>query len=120
LLFCLVRAAFWMVSLLPNTSEALSRMVDGMSSPKTATAPWWAGSRLQMTDPLVKEQSLSDLERKGNDPQPEPRKRLFVRRWRRRLKHLRKEAGLSLVRGASTAAGGVLVTYGALWLQARF
>ncbi|GAA0454571.1 hypothetical protein GCM10010361_18320 [Streptomyces olivaceiscleroticus] len=58
---------------------------------------------------------MSDLERKGNSPPPEPPDS----RWRKQLRRLWSEAGRSLIRGASTAVGGMLVTYGAVWLQSR-
>ncbi|MFB6656357.1 hypothetical protein ACFCZ4_00020 [Streptomyces microflavus] len=41
------------------------------------------------------------------------------RRWARRLRRTRDEVGIYLVRGAATAAGGAVVTYGIIWLQIR-
>lgn len=58
---------------------------------------------------------MSKAERKGNgSPQEPPRGR-----WRHRLQRIRNEAGLCLVRGAATAAGGAVVAYGAVWVQTR-
>lgn len=40
-------------------------------------------------------------------------------RWHRRARRVRREAGLCMMRGAATAAGGVAVTYCAVWLGNR-
>lgn len=58
---------------------------------------------------------MSKPESKGNSPDPEP----FPPRWIRRARRLRNEAGLHLLRGAATAAGGAVVAYGGLWIQSR-
>ncbi len=58
---------------------------------------------------------MSDPERKGQQPSSEGRRS----RWQRRLQRLRNEAGLYLVRGAATAAGGVVVSYGWVWIQSK-
>ncbi|MFG3398740.1 hypothetical protein [Streptomyces parvus] len=56
---------------------------------------------------------MSDPERKGTgQPAEGPRRH----KWRR-LRRLRNEAGVYLVRGAATTVGGILVTYGAFVLQ---
>jgi hypothetical protein len=60
---------------------------------------------------------MSDVERKGNQAAPEPPGR--GARWPRRAQRARREVGLYMVRGAATAVGGALVTYGCLWAQAR-
>ncbi len=78
---------------------------------------------------------MPDYERKGNSPPPEPPDKGNAPpseppgggdsspagppegRWWKRFRRLRDEAGISLVRGASTAVGGLLITYGAVWLQ---
>ncbi|RPK71320.1 hypothetical protein EES45_34780 [Streptomyces sp. ADI97-07] len=58
---------------------------------------------------------MSDHEPKGTgQPAEGPR-----RRWRHRLRRLRNEAGVYLVRGAATTVGGILVTYSAFWIQTR-
>lgn len=59
---------------------------------------------------------MSDFERKGSTPPEEPP----GGRWGRRVKRLRNEAGLYLVRGAATAAGGAFVSYWLFWAQSRF
>ncbi len=61
-------------------------------------------------------------ERTGNSPAPEP---LLVdggsssTRWAKRVRQIRNEAGLHLIRGAATAVGGAIVAYGGLWIQSR-
>lgn len=63
----------------------------------------------------TQEQLMSDPERKGTgQPAEGPRRH----KWRR-LRRLRNEAGVYLVRGAATTVGGILVTYGAFWIQTR-
>ncbi|MFD7186128.1 hypothetical protein ACFRAI_43210 [Streptomyces sp. NPDC056637] len=65
---------------------------------------------------------MSDTERTVNENAPEPprrRKRDRKSQRSRWLDRLRREASLSLVRGAATAAGGVVVTYSCLWVQSR-
>ncbi|MEV3852641.1 hypothetical protein AB0J30_38620 [Streptomyces microflavus] len=58
---------------------------------------------------------MSDPERKGTgQPAEGPRRH----KWRR-LRRLRNEAGVYLVRGAATTVGGILVTYSAFWIQTR-
>ncbi len=65
----------------------------------------------------TKEKLMSKPERTGNSPDPEP---LPSRtRWAKRARRLRNEAGLQLIRGAATAAGGAIVAYGGLWIQSR-
>jgi hypothetical protein len=59
---------------------------------------------------------VSDLERKGSNPPEEPPRG----RWGRRVRRLRNEAALYLVRGAATAVGGAFVSLGLLWTQSRF
>jgi hypothetical protein len=52
--FLLVRRLFGVFSLVPSTLEEHIRLTVWMAawpSPETATAPWWAGSRLQKTEP---------------------------------------------------------------------
>ncbi|MGW1297737.1 hypothetical protein [Streptomyces sp. NPDC002533] len=58
---------------------------------------------------------MSKPESKGNSPAPEP----LPPRWTRRARRLRNEAGLHLLRGTATAAGGAVVAYGGLWIQSR-
>ncbi|GAA2970048.1 hypothetical protein [Streptomyces enissocaesilis] len=60
---------------------------------------------------------MSDVERKGNQAVPEPPGR--GAQWRRRAQRARREVGLYVVRGAATAVGGAVVTYGFLWAQTR-
>lgn len=63
----------------------------------------------------TQEQLMSDPERKGTgQPAEGPRRH----KWRR-LRRLRNEAGVHLVRGAATAVGGIVMTYSALWIQTR-
>jgi hypothetical protein len=60
---------------------------------------------------------MSDVERKGNQAAPEPPER--GARWRQRAQRARREASLYMMRGAATAVGGAVVTYGCLWAQTR-
>ncbi|MET9077921.1 hypothetical protein ABZX95_38560 [Streptomyces sp. NPDC004232] len=60
---------------------------------------------------------MSKPERTGNSPDPEPRSSRD--RWAKLARRLRNEAGLHLIRGAATAAGGAAVAYGSLWIQSR-
>lgn len=68
-----------------------------------------------MTSPL-KEQLVSTPERRGTEPSREPPKD----RWKYYVKRVRGEAGVYLVRGAATAAGGACASYGILWIQSHF
>jgi hypothetical protein len=66
---------------------------------------------------------VSDLERRAkcaaSEPPSAPKGRPARSRWRRRLQRAGVEAGISLIRGAATAAGGTLVTLMAFWIQSR-
>jgi hypothetical protein len=62
---------------------------------------------------------MSTSERTAKAPTPEPRRKPSMRRWAQRARCLRNEAGLYLVRGAATAAGGTLVAYAGVWVQTR-
>lgn len=64
--------------------------------------------------------SKKDLTGNTSEPKPpRPRAGRTEGKWGRRARRIRDEAGLHLVRGAATTAGGIVVTCGALWLQAR-
>ncbi|MFF4866777.1 hypothetical protein ACFY3J_34815 [Streptomyces sp. NPDC001231] len=62
---------------------------------------------------------MSKGERTGNGPAPEPPIPSSATRWVARARRARNEAGLYLIRGAATAAGGALVAYGSFWFQTR-
>lgn len=65
---------------------------------------------------------MSKKDPTGNTPEPEPPGPSAGRtegKWGRRARRIRDEASLHLLRGAATTAGGIAVTYGALWLQAK-
>ncbi|MCO8306817.1 hypothetical protein ACFV4E_35055 [Streptomyces hygroscopicus] len=66
---------------------------------------------------------MSKDERTGNSPAPEPLPALdggaLRTQWVKRVRRLRNEAGLHLIRGAATAVGGAVVAYGGLWIQSR-
>jgi hypothetical protein len=55
----------------------------------------------------------------GNDAVPEPHGTSSLARWAGRLRRVRNEAGLYLLRGAATAVRGAIVAYGGVWLHAR-
>ena len=57
---------------------------------------------------------MSNPERKGNSPDPEPPPRRS-----RSVRQLRNDTGLHLFRGAATAIGSAVVTYGLVWVQTR-
>jgi hypothetical protein len=52
-------------------------------------------------------------------PSPAPKRRPSETRFRGQLRNLGSEAGLYLVRGAATAAGGFVVTWATVWVQSR-
>ncbi|GHD81090.1 hypothetical protein GCM10010317_103920 [Streptomyces mirabilis] len=65
---------------------------------------------------------MSKGESTGNDAVPEPHGTSSMARWAgrvRRVRRVRNEAGLYLLRGAATAVGGAIVAYGGVWLHAR-
>ncbi|MFF4787798.1 hypothetical protein ACFY3E_41600 [Streptomyces griseorubiginosus] len=62
---------------------------------------------------------MSKGESTGNDAVPEPHSTSSMARWARRVRRVRNEAGLYLLRGAATAVGGAIVAYGGVWLHAR-
>ncbi|GGS10095.1 hypothetical protein GCM10010252_56520 [Streptomyces aureoverticillatus] len=62
---------------------------------------------------------MSKGESTGNDAASEPHGRSSMARWEWRVQRVRNEAGLYLLRGAATAVGGAIVTYGGVWLHAR-
>lgn len=51
-------------------------------------------------------------------PTPAP-KPPSTSRWAVRARRMRNEAGLYLIRGAATSAGGAIVAYGGVWLHSR-
>ncbi|MEV5049333.1 hypothetical protein AB0N20_33285 [Streptomyces griseoincarnatus] len=62
---------------------------------------------------------MSKGESTGNNAVPEPHGTSSMARWARRVRRVRNEAGLYLLRGAATAVGGAIVAYGGVWLHAR-
>lgn len=66
---------------------------------------------------------MSKPERKGNSPDleplPTPDGEPSRTRWAKRIRRIRNEASLHLLRGAATAVGGAVVAYGGLWVQSR-
>ncbi|GAA2264918.1 hypothetical protein GCM10010232_66390 [Streptomyces amakusaensis] len=64
----------------------------------------------------TKEKRKSMTESTGPTPAPKPPS---TSRWAARARRMRNEAGLYLLRGAATAVGGALVTYGGIWLHTR-
>lgn len=66
---------------------------------------------------------MSGHERKGQlaptESPPAPKDRPTRSRWKERFRRAGAEAGISLIRGAATAAGGALITVMVVWVQAR-
>jgi hypothetical protein len=66
---------------------------------------------------------MSEHERKGQlaptEPPPALKGRPARSRWKERFRRAGAEAGISLIRGAATAAGGTLITAMVVWVQAR-
>lgn len=50
---------------------------------------------------------------------PAPERALSTGRWAHLARRVRNEAGVHLLRGAATAAGGALVLYASTWLHSR-
>ncbi|MFF5147824.1 hypothetical protein ACFY6U_50350 [Streptomyces sp. NPDC013157] len=69
--------------------------------------------------PPVEEKLMSKDEATGNDAVPEPHGTSSMARWEGRVRRVRNEAGLYLLRGAATAVGGAIVAYAGVWLHAR-
>ncbi|MEU8138219.1 hypothetical protein [Streptodolium elevatio] len=66
---------------------------------------------------------MSKPERTGRSPAPEPLPtadgKASRTRWAKRVRRIRNEAGLHLIRGAATATGAAIVACGGLWIQSR-
>jgi hypothetical protein len=119
-LFSLVRALFGVLSLVSSAPRdaVMSQQADNGSAvtgngdgPLVGREP----SAEDRASPM-KEKHKSMTETTGPTSAPKPPS---TSRWVARARRIRDEAGLYLLRGAATAAGGALVAYGGVWLHSR-
>ena len=110
----------------PRRQNHLSRQVDTAGRCRNGDGPL-VGREPSAEDKITtreKEWRMSKIQGKGSEHDQEdrtaPKPRRVKSRWRDRIRRLRNEAGLSLLRGAATAAGTAAVTTAVMWGRIHF